>query len=78
MNHYLICQNPGCRFVLDNRLNGRGAAPRRFLLSSCPQCGGGWASNRPLPRRALGPEWDGKLPFCACCSGNGHARRKAA
>jgi hypothetical protein len=62
MNHYTVCDNPRCRFVLDLRVDGKGLDHPRFVLGKCPQCGGKWSSTRPVSRRALGSEWLGKLP----------------
>jgi hypothetical protein len=67
MNHYLVCENPTCRFVLDLRLNGNGTGIRRLGLSKCPQCSGNWSAGGPVSRRALGARWAGKLPHCPCC-----------
>jgi hypothetical protein len=69
MNHYLVCDNPSCRFVLDIRVDGKRLASPRFILGKCPQCGGKWSANGPLPRHALGAQWMNKLPHCSCCSG---------
>ena len=74
MNHYLVCENPNCRFVPDTRVNGKRLGYRRFMLSVCPQCGGKWSSNGPLPRRALGERWMNKLPLCSSCSGKLNAK----
>jgi len=68
MNHYLVCENPNCRFVLDIRVDGKRLASRRFILSKCPQCGGKWSATSPLPRHALGALWMNRLPHCSCCS----------
>jgi hypothetical protein len=74
MNHYLVCGNPSCRFVLDMRVDGKRVASRRFIFSKCPDCGGDWSADGPFPRHALGAQWINKLPPCSCCSGKLNAR----
>jgi len=74
MNHYLVCDNPSCRFVLDVRVDGKRLGYGRSILSKCPQCGGNWSPNGPMPRRALGERWMDRLPHCSCCSGKLNAK----
>jgi hypothetical protein len=72
MNHYLVCNNAKCRFVLDVRINGTRTGHAQFFPNSCPQCGKKWSSHRPLPFRALSAEGRDKLPYCSCCRRKKH------
>jgi len=65
MNHYLVCSNPTCHFVLDVRLHGTRSANQSFLPAHCPHCNSAWSSKRPLPFRALGGH---RVPRCHCCN----------
>jgi hypothetical protein len=68
MNHYLVCDNAQCRFVLDVRINGASAGRTPFVPKTCPLCGSKWSSGHPLPLSALGVELLDNLPHCSCCS----------
>jgi hypothetical protein len=68
MEHFLICENPTCRFVVDLRIGGRAPANQPFILSQCPECGSNWSSTCPFSGRPLVVHWSAGLPHCACCS----------
>jgi hypothetical protein len=72
MNHYLVCGNPSCRFVLDLRLDGQKLNGLQQKFTNCPECGGKWSSSGPVSARALGEAWAGKLPHCSCCTRKAH------
>jgi len=68
MDHFLICENPGCRFVVDVCIEGKTPEHQPFILSACPECGSKWSSTCPFSGRALIVQWFHGLPRCACCS----------
>jgi len=59
MNHYLVCDNPSCRFVLDVRVDGSDWDGRLFL-SKCPQCGGKLVTEWPFAAPRPGGAMDGQ------------------
>lgn len=71
MNHYFVCADPLCKFVLDVRVNGE-IGHSQILPKACPLCGGKWTSNEPLSRGALNLKEHENLPPCSCCSGKTH------
>ncbi len=74
MNHFLLCNNATCGFVLDVRIDGI-PSPRNWLLfHRCPQCGSNWSTNKPVSARALSPSRRAKLPFCPCCQRTARAK----
>jgi hypothetical protein len=67
MDHFLICENPKCRFVLDLH-EGRNVVSRSdILLSECPECGRPWSNHCPFCIQPLGVAWRGELPHCSNC-----------
>jgi hypothetical protein len=67
MQHFLICANPRCRFVLDLHISGKPLRRSRVLLSECPECGSGWSANCPFCAQPLNLAWHDQLPHCAHC-----------
>lgn len=67
MNHYLICKNPSCRFVLDLRVNGKSLDSLHLILKKCPDCGGAWTSACPFCSQPLMINFVEGLPQAACC-----------
>ncbi len=67
MNHFLLCNNATCGFVLDVRIDGSALPQNWLLLQRFPQCGSNWSNNKPVSARALSPSRRAKLPFCPCC-----------
>jgi hypothetical protein len=78
MDHFLICENPSCRFVVDVRIQGKRGLILPFILARCPECGGKWSSTCPFSGRALAVEWVAGLPCCSCCSRKLLGEAKAA
>ena len=67
MNHYLICENPGCRFILDRRVNGRSLAGPEPILKKCPSCRSEWSSRCPFCSQALKIKFVHGLAHSSCC-----------
>jgi hypothetical protein len=68
MDHFLICENPNCRFVVDTLIEGKTPANGSFVLHACPECGGKWSATCPYSGRALIVRWFQGLPHCLCCT----------
>ena len=77
MDHYLICQNPKCRFVLDRLIDGKPMDIPR-LLKNCPACGSAWSSTCPFCSRTLSVTFDSGFPDSACCGHRLRAESAAA
>jgi hypothetical protein len=67
MDSHLICTNPGCRFILDRRINGESLDGVRKILKHCPECGSDWSSACPFCDRPLGVAFVDELPLSVCC-----------
>jgi len=67
MDHYLLCKNPSCRFVLDLRVNGKSLDSLHLILEKCPACGGAWTSTCPFCSRPLSVSFVDGPPHSACC-----------
>jgi hypothetical protein len=67
MQHFLICSNPGCRFVLDLQVSGKPLRRSRVPLSACPECGSGWSASCPFCVQPLNLAWSDHRPQCANC-----------
>jgi hypothetical protein len=78
MDHYLLCKNPSCRFVLDRRVNGKSLDDSRFILKRCPACGGAWSSKCPFCSRPLSVNFADGLPHSACCGQKLRGEARAA
>jgi hypothetical protein len=78
MNHFLVCENSECRFILDRRVNGESLDGVRKILKECPACGGSWSSSCPFCGRALTVSFVNELPHTACCRHKLRAESKAA
>jgi hypothetical protein len=78
MDHFLICENSSCRFVLDRRINGKSLHNLKLILKNCPSCGGRWSSTCPFCSQALTLKVVGGFPHFACCGQRLHAKAKAA
>jgi hypothetical protein len=66
MDSHLICNNLGCRFILDRRVNGVTDGVRK-ILKQCPECGSDWSSVCPFCERPLGVVFVNELPHSVCC-----------
>ncbi len=67
MEHFLICNNSECHFVLDRRINGRSLDGAQLILKKCPACGGDWSSTCPSCAQALVVKLVAGLPQSGCC-----------
>jgi hypothetical protein len=36
MERFMVCDNPGCRFILDRRINGKSRDSAQLVLKKCP------------------------------------------
>jgi hypothetical protein len=78
MEHFLICANPCCRFVLDLQETARPLRRPAAFLNECPECGSQWSANCPFCVQPLRMVWRGHLPHCGHCHHKLHAEAKAA
>jgi hypothetical protein len=78
MNHFLVCENPDCRFILDRRVNGGSLDGVRKIVKECPACGSNWSSLCPFCDRALTVNCVRGLPHAACCGRRLCAEARAA
>jgi hypothetical protein len=78
MNHFLVCENPRCRFILDRRVNGESPDGVQQILKSCPACGSDWSSLCPFCDHILTVNFIEGLPHSACCGQRLLAEAKAA
>jgi hypothetical protein len=67
MDSHFICSNPGCRFILDRRVNGASLDGVRKIVNQCPECGSDWVSACPFCERTLTVEFIKGLPHSRCC-----------
>ena len=74
MNHFLLCNNSTCGFLLDVRIDGSPFPSNWLLLHHCPECGSDWSSNKLVSSRALTPSRRAKVPFCPCCQRSWRAK----
>jgi hypothetical protein len=70
MEHFLICGNPSCRFVLDLQ-EVRKPLPG-LLLNECPECGSQWSATCPFCAQPLSIIWHGHRAHCAQCNRRFH------
>jgi hypothetical protein len=78
MNHFLVCENPECRFILDRRINGESLDGVRGILKKCPACGCDWSSSCPFCDQTLAVSFIAGLPRSACCGHQLRGEVKAA
>jgi hypothetical protein len=78
MDHFLVCNNAQCRFVLDRRINGKSLDAAQLILKKCPACGGAWSTSCPSCTQALAVKMVGGLPRFACCERKPAANARAA
>lgn len=68
MEHYLICENSKCRFILDRHLNGTSLDGVLGLLPHCPECGSSWSAKCPFCSQPVAVELLAEgIPVLACC-----------
>jgi hypothetical protein len=78
MAHFLNCENPRCRFILDLRLNGKVLSDPQRIVKRCPACGGAWSSTCPCCDRPLSIKLIHGLLHAACCDKRLHPQSMAA
>lgn len=78
MEHYSVCNNSKCRFLLDRRINGESEDGAQLLLKKCPSCGGDWSSTCPTCGSALSVRLVEGLPHIACCERKPLSKARAA
>ncbi len=70
MESFLICTNPGCRYII-NLLEGAQVLHRsRLVIDECPECGHPWSSYCPFCGRPLEVIRRGRLFHCLHCKEN--------
>jgi len=74
MEHFLICANPSCRFVVDLKQARKPIRRSELSLSECPECGSEWLANCPSCAEPLSVTWHGHHAHCAQC----HRKFRAA
>jgi len=67
MEHFLICGNPFCRFVLDLQEVRKPLRRAQLLLKECPECGAQWSTTCPFCAEPLSVMWHGHHALCAHC-----------
>ena len=78
MSHFLICENPACRFVLDRHIDGVTPSDAQLILKQCPSCGGAWSSLCPFCSQGLTIKIVNDLPQFSCCGHKLGMEAKAA
>jgi hypothetical protein len=78
MERFLVCSNPGCRFILDRRINGKSLDGAQLILKKCPACGSDWSSLCPACTRPIAMKLVGGLPHPVCCDRWPIAKARAA
>ena len=78
MEHFLICENPKCRFILDRRIDGKSQDGAEVILKQCPACGRNWSSTCPSCSLTLAIKLVGGLPHTVCCDRKPSAKARAA
>jgi hypothetical protein len=73
LEHFLICTNPGCRFIVDLREGAKVLERSRMVIDECPECGNPWSSYCPFCDQPLDVVQRGNLSFCSHCSRSLHA-----
>jgi hypothetical protein len=67
MKHFLMCENPQCRFVLDCGGQGAFRTLAQIGLPNCPECGAQWSAKCPFCIGSLTVAWIDRLPHCSIC-----------
>jgi hypothetical protein len=67
MEHFLVCGNPSCRFVLDLTEVRNPQRVAETLFRECPECGSQWSFTCPFCAEPLSVMWHGHHPFCGHC-----------
>jgi hypothetical protein len=67
MEHFLICENTACLFIIDLKQGGRLMSRSELVISQCPECGHRWSPSCPFCMQPLDITWNEKLPHCSRC-----------
>lgn len=78
MNRVAMCENQGCRFILDLRLDGTTMDGVQKIVTKCPECGSGWTSVCPYCSDSLSVKLVKGRLLTACCGRGLHEVVKAA
>ena len=73
MQHFLVCGNASCRFVLDLQQARKPLRRAELLFKQCPECGSEWLASCPFCNEPLGVIWHGHHAHCAQCTRRFHA-----
>jgi primosomal protein N' len=73
MEHFLICTNASCRFVLDLQQARKPLRRSQPLLNQCPECQSEWSARCPFCDETLNIVWRGHHAQCAKCRRQFHA-----
>jgi transcription elongation factor Elf1 len=73
MEHFLICSNATCRFVVDLQQARKPLRRSGSLLNQCPECGSEWLASCPSCTKPLSVSWQGHRAHCAQCHRRFHA-----
>jgi hypothetical protein len=77
MEHFLICSNATCRFVVDLQQARKPLRRSGSLLNQCTECGSEWLATCPSCAKPLGVIWQGHHAHCAQCQRRFHASAAA-
>lgn len=72
MEHFLVCGNPSCRFVLDLEEVRNPHRVAESLFRECPECGSQWSATCPFCAEPLRVMWRGHHAVCAHCQRQFH------
>jgi hypothetical protein len=78
MEHFLICANAACRFILDLQQARKPLRRSQMLLNECPECTAQWSANCPFCTKPLSVVFQGHRAHCAHCKRRFHAAAAAA
>jgi hypothetical protein len=78
MERFMVCDNPGCRFILDRRINGKSRDGAQLVLKKCPACGGDWSAACPSCNQPLATKLVAGLPHSVCCDRSASGKSRAA
>ena len=73
MEHFLICSNATCRFIVDLQQARKPLRRSGSLLNQCPECGSEWLAGCPSSAKPLSVTWQGHHAHCAQCQRRFHA-----
>jgi ribosomal protein L37AE/L43A len=67
MEHFLICTNPRCRYIVDLREGAQVLERSNLIIAECPECGLPWSSLCPFCGRQFEAIRRGNLSYCSHC-----------